>query len=227
VHRVAAGFLAAGFLAAGFLAGTLAISSGAAGAAGSAATPQEKAQARQALLVHSDLPKGWKSSSNQSSSSQSDEANAQMARCLGVPSSSFQSNPPQVQSPTFTGDADEIIVQNSITIFRSTSFARNEYAAFTNPKFGGCLLALQAGKGSTGTTLATPPHISFVRLPAPKGAASYGYSGSLNGVGNVALVFSFFTHGRFGDEVTTASYGSGTNVQPLAQRLLNVARSRL
>jgi hypothetical protein len=227
MHRVAAGFLAAGFLAGGFLGGTLAASSGAAGAAGSAATPQEKAQARQALLVLSDFPKGWKSSPNQSSSSQSVAADAQLARCLGVSSSSFQSNPPEVQSPTFTAVAGEVIVQNSIVVFRTTSFARNEYAAFTSPKFGGCLASLEESPGSTSTTLAPTPHVSFVKLPAPKGAVSYGYSGSLNGLGSVSLVFSFFTHEQFGDVVTTASYGSGTNVQPLAQRLLNTARSRL
>ena len=150
-----------------------------------------------------------------------------MARCLGVSPSSFESNPPQVQSPTFTDLGDTVIAENSILVFRSTSFALNEYAALTSPKAAGCLVTQIERQQTTGTTIAPPPHISFEKLPAAKGAVSFGLSAPLAGSISLSLVFSFFTHQQFGDVVAAFSYRSGTNVQPLAQRLLNVARSRL
>jgi hypothetical protein len=223
MHRVAAGFLAAGLLAV-----TLAVSSG---AAGSAVSPREKAQARQALLVLSDFPKGWKSAPNVNFSTSDIGGDVHMARCLGVSPSSLEFNPPEVQSPTFTDLAGEAFVEDSILVFRSTSFARNEYASLTSPKTASCLQAQVAAQESTVTTLAPPPHVSLEKLPAPKGSVSYAVSyappGSENGSASPALVISFFTHGQFGDLVTAASVGTGTDVRPLAQRLLNVARSRL
>jgi hypothetical protein len=124
MHRVAAALLAAGMLA-----GTLA---GSPGAAGSGVTPQEKAQARQALLVLSDFPKGRRSSPNSSS-----------------------------------------------------------------------------------------------KLPGPKGFAAFELSSSGDGAFGQGFVSCFFFYKQFGDVVAAFSLSPGTNVQPLAQRLLNVARSRL
>jgi hypothetical protein len=224
MYRVAAGFLAVGFLAV-----TVAVSSG---AAGSTVAPQERAQARQALLVLSDFPKGWTSTPSSSSDSSLNSspgitANAQMARCLGVSPSSFQYKPPQVQSPTFTDPAGTVNVGNSILVFRSTSFAHNEYAALASPKAAGCLQAQLEGQESTGTTFGPPPRFSLEKLPGPKGTVSFEISSPLQGTMGLSLVFSFFSHQQFGDLVVAFSYRSGTNVHPLAQRLLDVAHSRL
>ena len=224
MHRVAAGLLAAGILV-----GTLASS---AGAVGLSVTSQEKAQARQALLVLSDFPKGWTSSPNSSSTTSLSAspgvgANAQMARCLGVSPSLFESNPAQVQSPTFTDSGGKVLAFNSIAIFRSTSFAHNASAALSSPKAARCLAAQEDGQGSIGATGAPPPKVSLKKLHGPKGTVSFELSSS-GGLGfGHAFVSFFFFHKQFGDAVAALSFSSGTNVQQLAQRLLSVAHARL
>jgi hypothetical protein len=202
---------------------------GPAAASNSGVTAGERAQARAALLVLSDLPHGWVSSnlfsgSSNSSSNNDVATNPQLARCLGIAPSSVEFNPAQVQSPTFEYKPSKEIVENTIEVFRSAALAHNLYAAFTSPKAPSCLEREETGQPTTGTTLVPPPHVSFTRLPSPKGTVALGFSSTLFG----GVELTFFTHAQFGDAIVFTSFGSKTPAfASLARHLLATERSRL
>jgi hypothetical protein len=217
VHRVAAGLLAVGLSV-----GTFAAS---AGAAGSGMTPGERTQAKNALLVLSDLPHGWTSGANGefSVSSQDIGANQQVARCVGVSPATIEFNPPEVQSPTFGDSSRREVVENTILVFHSASSAHQMYTAFTSPKFPACL-SDTADHATTGTA---PPSVSYTRTASPQGTVAYRASGSGLGAIFGDIVLSFFVHGQYGDASFVWNLGSRASVQPLALHLLGVERSRL
>lgn len=187
-------------------------------------TPAERAQAKQVLLVLSDLPHGWSSTLNTSGSVTNSITDvAQTARCLGIAPSSIQANPPEIQSPSFGGGSNKVFADNSILVFRSATFAHSFYAAFTNPNALRCFSA--ANQPSTGATVLTP-HLAFARLSSPKGTVALTLSTGVSGQANLRAVFTFFVHGQYCDATSLFEYDSNYALDPLAQHLLGIERSR-
>ena len=194
---------------------------GPAGAASPAVTSAQRAQAKKALLVPSDLPHGWavNTKSGFTVSSADVGANQQVARCEGISPSAIEFNAPEFPSPMYGDASSTEFAENTMLVFRSASTARQMDAAVTSPKFAGCLAAASR-QGSTGTTGSASSGISFTRFSSPNGTAAYEASGSGQGV-----VVTFFVHGQYGD--ATFIIGPATSVQPLALHLLSAERSRL
>jgi hypothetical protein len=150
-----------------------------------AASSSLKAQAKKALIVKSDLPKGWTSSSSGNDSG-SFPGLDQLGRCLGMPANVVTANPPTVYSPEFTSKNQELFVDDSVQIDPSVNFAKLDYESIAEAKSPGCVaslfngpakvsLAKGFGHGATiGTFVAsrTPssyfgPHVADVTLYFP------------------------------------------------------------
>jgi len=113
----------------------LATYAGTAGAA-SASTRAELAKAKKALLVLSDMPKAWTASA--SSGNEPTPNPAQLARCLGVPLSVINDNPPAVSSRTFNSKQDLQTVEDQIQVFPTAKAAQADLAVAANRKAPKC-----------------------------------------------------------------------------------------
>src|ERR1700681_4542977 len=131
--------LGAVLVVAGLLAG---VPAGLANAASGRATASDKAQASKGLLVLSDLPTGWSSSSTSSTSSGNFTGAPQLARCIGVPTQLIQNTPPRVESPSFPHSSGTQQLQHPISIYPPARYASAEFAALSSRKTAGCLTAL-------------------------------------------------------------------------------------
>jgi hypothetical protein len=116
------------------------------GTAGAASSPGKSAlsTARKALLVLSDMPKGWMSSSSSGGNS-SFPGEAQLATCIGVPKSVITSNPPSATSPDFNSKDDLLMVGDSVAVYRHAKLAAAEHAALGNAKTPGCMTTIFNG----------------------------------------------------------------------------------
>ena len=144
-----------------------------------------KAQAKKALLVKSDFPKGWTSSSSGNNSG-GFPGEGQLANCLGLPASVITANPPAVYSPEFSTKNQELFVDDSVQIDPSAKFAKQDYESLAEAKSPSCWasefngpakasLSKGFGRGATiGTFVASRspssyfgPHVADVTLYVP------------------------------------------------------------
>ena len=144
-----------------------------AGVAAASTSHGSLSQARSALLRLSDLPPGWTTSP--ASNSNNTMGDAQIARCLGVPTSFISYNPPQVNSPEFDQRSTGLSVNDSIAIFPNAKILTAQYRLFASAKTVTCFsrvfnspalkseLARQIGPG------ATVGHMVVSRAPRPPG----------------------------------------------------------
>jgi len=210
------------------LAGIIAVALTVGGASlAGASTTSQNAQARKALLVLSDLPKGWTSTPSTNTGGDNFSSAPQLASCIGVPTQLIQNTPPEVDSPQFQAKGGGDAVQNTISIYPSAKYAQEEYTALSSKKTPGCITALlngaESGSGASGTT-------SVKRLASPKGTAAFALDTGVAAQGRstpTRLELLYFTHGRFGDALDLVSVGSTPLSHALGQHLLSVARSRL
>jgi hypothetical protein len=150
--RQASGGVAAAFLAACLMAGLSAGFLG--GTAGASAASSREAQAKKALLVRADFPKGWSTAkgdhgSTSSSGSSAFPGDTQLATCLGVPLSLVDGNAPSASSPEFNLNAKNISVDDTVSIFASAKEAQAMFGTLDNPKVVGCLSANMQGPGKS------------------------------------------------------------------------------
>jgi hypothetical protein len=208
----------------------MAVTVGIAGAAGSGATPAQKAQAKKALLVLSDLPAGWTSSPSTTASGASFTGAPQLARCIGVPTNLIKMQSPQVNGLQFSdkGGADQ--VQNTISIFPSATYANEEYTAVASHKTPQCLASLL----NSGSSPIGGGGASVTRAPSPKGTSAYavviaGSSGSSGGGPSPATRTEtvFFVHGQYGDAISIVTLGSQGAPASLVNHLTAEAQGRL
>jgi hypothetical protein len=192
-----------------------------------ASTASQRAQARKALLVLSDLPKGWTSTPSTNTGSGNFTGAPQLASCIGVPTQLIQNTPPQVDSPQFQTKSGSGNVQNTISIYPSAKYAQEEFAALSSKKTPGCITALLnaagSGSGASGTT-------SVKRLASPKGTAAFAIDASVASQARstpIHLELLYFIHGQLGDALDLTSVGSTPPSHSLAQHLLSVAQRRL
>jgi hypothetical protein len=142
---------------------TLAVSSGVASAHGSLA------KARNALLVLSDMPKGWTSAKSSPNTPFPD--GAQLASCLGVPATVITYIPPTANSPEFNSKNSSQSVQDNVSVYPSAKEALANLNSIGNAKGPQCLTnefngpakaSLESGFGS-GASIGT---ITVARTPA-------------------------------------------------------------
>jgi hypothetical protein len=194
------------------------------------------AQARKDLLVLADMPAGWTSTKNPSSSN-STVGDTQLARCMGVTTSLIAENPPSVNSRQFQDTQGTLIVADNVTIFPSAKNAAAEYAIGANPKMPGCMTALAAGplkgklfgKTPKGTTFGTPL-VSPVD-PSAFGTGVSGFSMSVpvttQGVTlNVTVTQLDTVKGRLGNQATFTAIGAPFSIS-LEKQIMSVAAGRL
>jgi hypothetical protein len=235
-RRVAAAALVGGLAG---LAGVVGLS-GVAGAAGSGATPAQTAQAKKALLVPSDLPAGWTSSASTTVSGAGFTGAPQLAHCIGVPANRIKVQPPQVNSLQFSDKGGAEQVQNTISVFPSASYAREEYAAVASHKTPHCLSALFNSDSPTGSGSGSSAGggATVTRVSSPKGTSAYavviaGSSGSSAGGTSQAsspvtrTETVFFVHGQYGDAISIVTLGSEAVSASLVDHLTSEAQGRL
>jgi hypothetical protein len=190
------------------------------------------AQAKQALLVRSDLPKGWtapKGSGNNNDLPPS----PQLAQCAGIALSLLNENPPQVNSPNFTSKDQTLEVDDIVSEFASVADAKAQFAAMANPKTPGCLNQVAASDRSLflgavpkGTTVGA---VTVTSGPAITGTASFVVHVPISTQGvslTVTQAEVVFVHGRLGQQLTFYGYGPSFPVS-LERHLVTVAQHRL
>jgi hypothetical protein len=213
--------LAVGGLAAGAVSGS----------AGAAATQKEKAQAKHALVGLSDLPQGWTSKAvpSTSASGSSFTGSASLARCLGVPTKLVANNPPKQVSPVFENPGGSELVQETVSIYPSPTYAKAVFSAISSHKAARCIGSLlnnaEAGAGAAG-------RIKVARVASPKGTAAFTLTANVPGSGSAQAPTStttevvYFVHGKYGSGLDVEASGAQAPAA-LTTQLLSAARARL
>lgn len=226
VRRVMTGLVAAGVLGTAAM-GLLASPAGAQTGASAAAT----AQAHKALLVLSDMPAGWTSTPSANSGSGSISVNGgftgappQLATCLGVPRQVVEARPPEVNSAQMSNQGGTLQFQDIISVFPSTKFAQEEYAAVSGHKAAGCLRTLlNSALGGSGKSADA---LSVAMAASPRGTTAFELDAAVTSR-PVRDELILFVHGQLVDTLDFMGYGSSALPQTLVQQLTALAKSRL
>jgi hypothetical protein len=203
-------------------------------AAGASSMSAELRQAHKALLVFSDMPAGW--TTKKSSNPNSNVGDAQLARCIGVPTALIAENPPSASSPEFANRSGSLTINDQVSVFPSARNAAAELATVSNPKTPGCMTQLASGplktklfgKTPAGMTLGTVLVSATDRAAFP-GTAGYSMSVPVSERGvtvNVTATELFAVKGRLGHQITFTSSGEPFSIG-LVQHLAAVAVDRL
>jgi hypothetical protein len=206
--------------------------------AANAAKPNDASQlvkAKKSLLVLADMPKGWTSSKSSNSNSPFPGA-AQLASCIGVPTSVITYNAPSVSSPDFNSKDQLLSVADSVQVYQSTKAAQADFSSLANAKTPSCMTAdlngpgkaefdAQIGGGGIGnvTVTRTPasdyaPHSTNVTMFLPittKGVTV-----------NVELILVDYVKGREEQTLALSAFQS-TFPTSLARHLTSVAYGRI
>ncbi len=212
---------------------TLATSLASVAPAGASSSPALMQQAQKALLRLSDMPAGW--TKTKSSTPNSNVGDAQLAHCIGVPTSIIAENPPSASSPQFE-DKSGLTINDQVTVFPSTANAAAEFASVANPKTPGCMTQLASGPLKAKLFGKTPAGVSYgTVLVSPTnrstfpGTAGYSLSVPVSEHGqtvNVTTTELFAVKGRLGQQITFTSAGESFSIG-LEQHLASVAVGRL
>ena len=203
-------------------------------AAGASSPSVELQRAHKALLVLSDMPAGW--TSKKSSNPNSNVGDAQLAHCIGVPTSLIAENPPSAYSPEFQNRSGSLTVNDQVTVFPSSKNAAAELATVANPKTPECMTRVASGplksklfgKMPAGVTLGTVL-VSATDRSAFPGTAGFSMSVPISARGvtvNVTATELFAVKGRLGHQITFTSSGEPFSIG-LEQHLASVAVGRL
>ncbi len=127
-----------------------------------ASTKSDVAIAREALLGRSDFPKSW---TTFPSGGNSELGNAQIAECLGIPTSVVDYNPLHANSPTFTDRNRGLSVDDAVSLFPSSHIATQQFNIYGSRRSVVCIgraynsasvkaaFARQLGQGVTVNTI--------------------------------------------------------------------------
>jgi hypothetical protein len=125
---------------------TSALVGGAQLARAGASTASDRAQAKKALLVPADLPKGWHQEKGSGSTGSGNFPGAsQLAGCIGVPADLIGSNPPEADGPYYENTSGSLEIRDSVSVFPSAKRARAELAAMASTKTPGCMGTIMNG----------------------------------------------------------------------------------
>ena len=206
--------MAGGRLGAAALACVLMVGLASTGAGAGAAS--DKAQAKKALLVLKDMPKGWTSTKSSGGGNKSLLGAKQLATCIGVNSSVVEANPPQVESPDFHSANQNYEVDDQISIFPNATKAKAELNAVSNTKTPGCMTTILNGSyksqiessGGGGTKVGT---ITVTRGNSPKGTVAFVIVLPITAQGQSVeahLTVVYFLHGHLGQEIVYYDFGT-------------------
>jgi Protein of unknown function (DUF2510) len=192
--------------------------------------------ARSALLVLSDMPRGWTSTKSTNNNSAIPGA-AQLASCIGVPTSVITDNPPGASSPDFNSKNEQLMVDDNVSIYPSARAAQADFSSLANAKTPSCLTAalngpaksaLETGFGP-GTSIGT---VTVTRTPAAdyaRDSANFTMFVPISGNGstlNLEITVVDFVRGRDEQTVTLSSVDTQFPIS-LARRLTTIAVDRL
>ena|ERR1035441_31833 len=131
-------------------------------------------EAKRALIVLTDFPKGWKSSPSGSGNSGSNNLGVkQMTACLGVSQNVVNYNPPSANSPDFDQQRSGLSVNDDVEIFPNASVATQQFGLYSARRAPTCMavafntpsvksqFARQLGAG------VTIGKVTSARLPSP------------------------------------------------------------
>jgi hypothetical protein len=125
------------------------------------------------------------------------------------------------------------MVQNNISFFPSTKFARAAYAAMANKKTPGCMTsALNSSISSSlaGNTGVSASPLQMSKAPSPPGTTAIKVSTTVSGHGlsvPVTLLLAFFIKGQQGGALEFSSYGSSNLSSSFERHLISVAVGRM
>jgi hypothetical protein len=192
-----------------FLAGAVTVSV-AAGDVGATTSPS-LAQARKALLVLGDFPKGW-TASKSSNTNTAPPGTGQLARCLGVPTSVLTTIPPTVYSKEFSNRKQQLSVDDNVSVYPSAQAAQADFGTFTNAKTPTCFTTYMNGPGKAELTAGAPAgttvgSILITRTPASNYAPN---------TANYTMFFPITASGQtINAEVTEVDYVKGNQEQTM------------
>jgi hypothetical protein len=200
-----------------------------------ATSASQKAQARRALLVLSDMPAGW--TKTKAPNNNSNVGAAQLARCIGVAKSLITENPPSVNSPQFQNRNGTLMVNDNVSIFPSAANAAKELATIANTKTPGCMTTLASGPLKAkllggipkGVSVGTPLVSAVDPTTFGTGTAGYSMSVPMTAHGltfNVTVTQIFAVKGRLGQQVSFTSIGPPFSIAT-EQHLTSLAVGRL
>jgi hypothetical protein len=224
--------LAGGRIGAAALACVLMVGLATSSAGASAAS--DKAQAKKALLVLGDMPKGWTSTKSSGGGNKNLLGAKQLANCIGIKSSVVEANPPQVESPDFHSADQTYEVDDQISIFPSVSKAKAELAAVSNTKTPGCMTRILNGSyksqiessGGGGTKVGI---ITVARGTSTPGTVAFVIGIPITAQGQSVqahLTVVYFLHGKLGQEIVYYDFGTAFPTSLMAH-LTSVAIHRL
>ena len=151
----------------------LALTAGVIAPASASSNASSRLSARAALLRLADFPSHWTTSPY--SSSNGNLGDAQVAACLGVPTSFIAYNPPQVNSPEFDQRSTGLSVNDSVALFPNAKVLSEQFQLFSSARAAVCFgrvfnsatmkkqLEHQMGPG------ATMGHVTVTRSARPPG----------------------------------------------------------
>jgi hypothetical protein len=204
--------------------------------AASNAPKAEIATAKKALLVQSDMPKGWKSSASSNNNPATPGA-AQLAHCIGIPVSEINDMPPTAYSRDFNSADDLQSAYDNVSIFPSAKAARADMAADASAKTPGCLttnfngpskklLASSFGSGAVVGTIDVTRTPASYYAPHATNLTIYFPVTTQDETLNVESTEVTFVRGREEQTVTLVSVQTPFPTA-LARRLTTVADRRL
>jgi hypothetical protein len=197
------------------------------------------AEAKQALIVHSDFPTGWTVSPSDNSNNDNTPGLAQLAACLGVPKSVVNYNPPQAYSPDFDQNKTGLSVSDDVEVFPSQKILNQQFGLYTGAKSPTCLAAAfntpsvkaQLAKSfGAGITVGTITSSIGARPDVKDEAAAIGvtiplvYKGTKE---SVSVEMVFVVHALRGAELTFTSASGLPFPAALATHLELVTDQRL
>jgi hypothetical protein len=208
---------------------------GTASAAKTSASPQLP-KAKKSLLVLSDMPKGWTSSKIGNSNSPFPGA-AQLAACIGVPTSVITYNAPSVNSPDFDSKSKLLSVGDSVQIYQSAKAAQADFSSIANAKTPRCMTSdlngpgkaafdeqIGGGPGVGNVTVTRTPKSDYA--PHTTNFTMYFPITTKGVTVNVELVFVDYVKGRVEQSVALSAFQS-TFPASLARHLTTVADGRI
>ena len=219
-------------LSAGLALAMLAVTPGAADARPSSSLDQ----AKEALLVASDLPAGWTSTPSENNNSSFPGA-TQLARCLGVPTSIVTDDPPTANSREFDSKNQLQSVDDSVAVYPSAKAAEADHASLANTKAPSCLTQVLNGSARNALASQFGSEATLGTILVSRSPASEFATGSANFTAFMPIT----THGvTLNFELTVVDYVKSryeqtvvlTSIQTpfpatLARHLTTVALARL
>jgi len=109
-----------------------------------ASTASTVAQAKKYLLTLAEMPKSW-TSAKSSNNNGSLPGSAQLAHCIGVPTSLITSSPPTAYSPQFSSKNQLLSVSDNVSIYRTAKAAKADFSTLANRKTPSCLTSVLNG----------------------------------------------------------------------------------